>query len=432
MSLPASDQLTVPRMIGPFRVVRQLGLGSTSTVYLGERVDSFSQRVAIKLFHETQPMAALESEHRLLASLDHAHIVRLLDQGAHENGRRYMVMEFVDGVPIDRYCEARQLSNDERIQLLIKVLSAVSYAQHHLVVHADLKPSNILVDTVGAPKLLDFGIAYKSAAVADPKKLDSETIATTSTYTPAFASPEQLAGEPVTAASDIYCVGLIARLVLQRDSRAEFKNDLALILDKATRPEPDLRYRSAQEFADDLRALLDHRPIHARMGNRTYRAGKWARRHRTAAAVTLIFLAVLSVSIVGVVVQTVRAIRQRQLATARLHDIVRLTDTLEGELYDSVHPLAQGDQASALLLQAATKSLDNVAVNSEDDSALMLEVAQQYGKLARIERTRNGGDQAAASNVAKGLLLLRRVSRSDRNYSAAQAGIADLTRLEAR
>jgi hypothetical protein len=388
-------------------------------------VDSFSQRVAIKLFHETQLAAAVDQEHHLLSSLDHPNIVRLLDQGTSENGRRYLVMEFVDGVPIDQYCNIQRLSVAGRIELLMKVLHALSYSQRYLVVHADIKPSNILVDATGEPKLLDFGIGRRT-------RIAGGTVQGTHVkdvqYTPAFASPEQLAGEPVSAASDIYSAGLVARLVLGESA----SGDLALILAKATRTEPNLRYGSAQEFADDLRALLDHRPVHARKGSWRYRAGKWLRRNRIAAAVTVTLLAVFAVSVVGVFVQTVRAIHQRHVATARLYDIVRLTGTLEGELYDSVHSLAQGDQAGALLLQEATRSLDNVAADSEGDTTLELEVAQQYGKLARIERTRHGDDQAAAASAAKGLALLHQIPRSDRNYSAAQTQAGDLIRLQSR
>jgi serine/threonine protein kinase len=316
MSLMSSDQDVPPESIGCFRVVRQLGRGSASTVYLGERADSFSQRVAIKLLHETQSRTALDNEHRLLSSLDHAYIVRLLDQGVAENGLCYLVMEFVDGAPIDQYCDAKRLSAVERIQLLIKVLSALSYAQRHLVVHADIKPSNILVDAAGEPKLLDFGISRRSGSADERGKPYDRDGAQ---FTPAFASPEQLAGESVSAVSDIYSAGLVARQLLKAGGPSIAADDLSLILNKATRSEPELRYRSAQEFADDLRALLDRRPIEARRGSRRYRAGKWMSRHRAAATVALTLLAVLGANVAGVVVQTVRAVRQRQLATERLH-----------------------------------------------------------------------------------------------------------------
>jgi serine/threonine protein kinase len=249
MSLMSSDQDVPPESIGCFRVVRQLGRGSASTVYLGERADSFSQRVAIKLLHETQSRTALDNEHRLLSSLDHAYIVRLLDQGVAENGLCYLVMEFVDGAPIDQYCDAKRLSAVERIQLLIKVLSALSYAQRHLVVHADIKPSNILVDAAGEPKLLDFGISRRSGSADERGKPYDRDGAQ---FTPAFASPEQLAGESVSAVSDIYSAGLVARQLLKAGGPSIAADDLSLILNKATRSEPELRYRSAQEFADDL------------------------------------------------------------------------------------------------------------------------------------------------------------------------------------
>jgi len=424
--LPMSfDRQVLPARIGPFRVVRQLGVGGASAVYLAERADSFSQRVAIKLFREIQSRAELEEERRTLASLDHAHIVRLLDQGTTETGLRYLVMEFVDGVPIDQYCEAGNVSKANRIQLLIKVLNAVGHAQRHMVVHADIKPSNILVDGAGEPKVLDFGISQRTTS-ADPLKEGNDQDITR--YTPAFASPEQLAGAPVKASSDIYSVGLVARLLLGSSSGSTARDDLSLILDKATRAEPELRYSSAQDFADDLRAWLDHRPIGARKGNRRYRAGKWVRRHRTATALAVTLLVALAVSVAGVFVQTVRAIHQRQLATQRLHEIVGLTGTLAGELYDSVQLLPQGKSASGMLLRSATSSLDAVAAENKDDPALALQVAQQYDKLAQIERTRNHDDAAAASDVAKELQELKLVRPSHGDYAAAQAQIARLGR----
>ena len=405
MPLPGSE-LNVQSMVGPFRVLAPLGQGGTSTVYLAERVGSFRQRVAIKLLHETPGAAAALDEPMLLASLDHAHIVRLLDQGSTESGRRYLVMEFVDGVPLDLYCEAEALSTRARVELLIQLLSAVDYAHRHLVVHADIKPANILVDKAGTPKLLDFGVGAAGGSL-----------------TPAFASPEQLDGARVTAATDIYSLGLVAQAVL---GSGALPHDLRLILDKATRAEPAGRYRSAREFEDDLQALLDRRPVQARAGSGMYRMGLWTRRHRTAAAMAACVLAVLGVSVAGVTVQTVRAVRERKIATVRLHDAVRLTGSLDGELYESVQPLAQGGPASASLLDAAARSLDSVAEDVGEDSALAVEVGRQYGKLALLEQRRDGGQAAAAADRAKGLRLLGRVRRSDANFGSAQAEMGAL------
>jgi hypothetical protein len=418
-----SDDTALPLRIGTFRVIRHLGSGGTSTVYLAERIGSFSQQVVIKLLHGPHGLIPAEDEGRLLCSLEHANIVRLLDQGI-QSGQRYLVMEFVDGLPIDQYCDNKQLSNAQRIQLLIEVLAGVSHAHRHLVLHADLKPTNILVDRSNVPKLLDFGSGSAIAVYAqEPEGEQSMAI---SPHTPAFASPEQKSGQRATAASDVYSMGLIAWLLLRRGG-TEVEGDLGKILDKATRAEPEQRYRSAREFADDLQALLEYRPVRARPASPAYLAARWMRRHRAAAVMTLTLLAVLAASVAGVLVQTVRAIHQRQLATARLQEIVRLTGILEGELYDSVLPLAQGDKASASLLEAATKSLDSLAADTGGDSALALEFARQYGKLARLEQARGGDDAAAAASVAKSLALLRRIPRSDKNYAAAHAEMESLS-----
>jgi hypothetical protein len=381
-------------------------------------------------------------------------------------------MEYVEGVRIDVFCDERRLSLRDRIRLLMKVMDALAYAHRRLVVHSDLKPANILVTSAGVPKLLDFGVA---TLLHNTNERPGETIVSAS-YTPMFASPEQRDGGRVTVASDIYSLGVVAHLVLtgvtpdslpyslQKMGRvdpgavrdldpaalreiannrsvmpkafvAEFTGDLGAVLTKAMEPEPEDRYSSVEAFKADLRLYLNGRPVMARSGNRTDRMGKWIRRHRVAAAMSLLFLCAVVLSSVGVVWQTAQAARQRRIAQTRLYDLVRLTDTLEGELYDSVDTLANSDGAKSSLLEGATETLDTLATDDSKDPVLSLELAAQYGKVARLEVANHSQVNAAKraqalTDVAKGVALLKTISTTDQTYVAAQRQLAELLALQ--
>jgi eukaryotic-like serine/threonine-protein kinase len=446
---PVQPDSNFPSFVGPFRIVRALGGGGMGEVYLGERVELFSQRVAIKFLHSTgsaeDVSGAAMREEAVLVSLDHSNIVRLLDRGVSGQGVPYIVMEYVEGVAIDVFCDERRLSVRDRIRLLMQVMDAVAYAHRHLVVHSDLKPANILVTSSGEAKLLDFGVAtlLKNAGERFTEPVIS------SSYTPTFASPEQLDGGRVTVCSDIYSLGVIAQLLLtgispvppQRLSPSLLKrtvsDDLDAIVTKAMQLEPEDRYASVDAFRADLQRYLDGRPVMARVANSAERMGKWVRRHRLVAAMSVIFLCAVVLSSVGVVWQTAQAARQRRIAQSRLHDLVRLTGTLEGDLYDSVDPLAHSEGAKSSLLQGASETLDALAADDSKDAVLSLELAQQYGKLARLELAQQNHSRAnhamrsrALKDVAKGVALLRTISTSDRAYVAAQRQMAELMTLQ--
>jgi serine/threonine-protein kinase len=336
--------------IGPYRLSRQIGEGETSRVYLATRDDGeYHQRVAIKLLRpgidSQQVLQRFHQERQILASLIHPHIARLLDGGSTPAGQPYLVMEYVDGQPLDAHCELGGLSISRRLELFGAICQAVHFAHRNLVVHRDLKPGNILVDAGGTPKLLDFGIAkllHPEGLGTDWIGVRSERTATVARLmTPLYASPEQVTGKPISTASDVYSLGVILyRLITGRrpyelastslheiervvcetvpplpsqalggSRRERLPRDLDNIVLMAMRKEPERRYASAQELADDLRRCLDRHPVRARPDTVGYRMSSFVRRHTAAVAAAAAIAAVL---IGGALVTT----RQWQRAVA--------------------------------------------------------------------------------------------------------------------
>jgi serine/threonine-protein kinase len=349
---PTPDAPRIGRRIGPYELVREIGQGGMGTVYEGERVDDdFRKRVAIKLVsvvgHRAQALARFQRERQLLARLEHRNIAALVDGGVTDEGEPYFIMEYVEGEPIDRWCAARHLGLRERLALFRQVCAAVQYAHEHLIIHRDLKPGNILVAEDGTVKLLDFGIAK----LADPTVADTETLTQTGALpmTVAYASPEQLRGDEVTTASDIYSLGvvlyelvtgvrpfaptsrgaaLLDRGVPTAPSRAvvpdsgptrepdtavrlrrALAGDVDSIILMALRPEADRRYRTAQQLADDLQRFLTGLPVMAQPDTLGYRVGKFARRNRVAVAAA-------ALAVTALVGGTVVALRQARVARA--------------------------------------------------------------------------------------------------------------------
>jgi tetratricopeptide (TPR) repeat protein/tRNA A-37 threonylcarbamoyl transferase component Bud32/TolB-like protein len=363
------------RVIGSYCIESCVGHGGMGTVYLARRADgAFERRVAIKMIRRGLDSELVtrrfQHERQILASLDHPHIARLFDGGTTAEGQPYFVMEYVEGTPIDRYADDHRLDTRARVELFLRVLDAVQHAHDRHVVHRDLKPSNVLVTASGAPKLLDFGIAK----LVDPDARNDSTLTSLGlAMTPDYASPEQVRGEPVTPATDVYALGLllyelltghrpyrlatrtrdeIARIVCEEnpprpsarigevgpvppagaagttttpetvgrtreESPEVLRQRLAGALDaivlKALRKEPSYRYESVAALADDLRRHLDGRPVSAVRDAFRYRAGRLARRHRRAAAVAAV-LALVSTATAVVIRQTAVVPRQMDAA----------------------------------------------------------------------------------------------------------------------
>ena len=307
----------VGRELGDYRITGLIAEGGMGRVYRADRIDgSFERQVAIKV----SPVSGIDErmrerfmqEQSVLAGLNHPHISQLYDARLTEEGWPYIVMELIDGLPIDGYCTERQLDDDARVRLLIDVVGAVAYAHARLIVHRDLKPSNIMVDEEGRVKLLDFGIA---------KLVDESKAAETRQrpMTPRYASPEQLLGQPVQVASDIYQLGLLIYEVvagepldqgttlsdaiqaaaegdsvrLTAEQRSRLPGDLLRIVEHALRNDPDDRYSSAAELRDDLENYLRGFPVQAAGQSRMYRAGKFLRRNAVPVGIVVVALAAL-------------------------------------------------------------------------------------------------------------------------------------------
>ncbi|MFL5492925.1 MAG: tetratricopeptide repeat protein [Gemmatimonadales bacterium] len=315
----------VPERVGPWRIVRLLGRGGMGAVYLGERADGqFEQRAAVKLIQRGAPgmLRRFLEERRILALLEHPGIARLIEGGVTPDGLPYFAMEMVEGVPLTQYCDEHELSVAQRLELVVQVCDAVSYAHQHLVIHRDLKPSNILVTADGRPKLLDFGIAKLLSSGAGAERTDTQLPA----MTPEFAAPEQVRGEAVSTATDVYALGVLlhllftnrypydvrgktfaelVRIICEEEApkpssqapegrRRELRGDLDLIVLTALRKDPARRYQTPAELAADLRRYRDGRPIRARADSPGYRLAKFTGRNRSALAAAAALVALLA------------------------------------------------------------------------------------------------------------------------------------------
>ncbi|MBS0276804.1 MAG: serine/threonine protein kinase [Proteobacteria bacterium] len=305
--------------IGPYQIVRILGRGGMGIVYEATRADDqYQKKVAIKLVAAglltRDLLPRFRAERQILANLDHPNVARLLDGGATQAGLPYVVLEFIDGKPLDRYCRDHAVDLRRKLRLVAEIARAVQYAHQNLIVHRDLKPANILVTADGIPKLLDFGIA--KLLDLDAEAAQPRTLETTRMMTPEYASPEQISGKPVSTSADIYQLGIILyellagerpfraadlqpgelerAILVQPVPRLKVDADVDRILQKATAKEPARRYGSANEFADDLERFLNGFPVLARPASWTYRARKFASRHRAGVAAAALFVTLIA------------------------------------------------------------------------------------------------------------------------------------------
>jgi len=462
--------------VGPYRLLEEIGRGGMGTVYLAARDDGqFAQRVAIKLVNRGMDSEAILSrfrhERQILAALDHPNIARLLDGGTTNDGLPYFVMEYVPGRSIRDYCAAQDSGITERIALFRKVCAAVQYAHQNLIVHRDIKSSNIIVTDDGVPKLLDFGIAKllrpapSELGNSDDATAHTETI---SAMTPEYASPEQLRGESVTTATDVYSLGVLlyellagqrpfaasglrpdelVRAVCETDpmppslrvngsSGAEWqrklRGDLDAVVLMAMRKEPQHRYSSVERFSDDLGRFLSNLPVLAERSTWRYRAGKYAARHRTALA----FGALLATTLIGGLAATIWqaqvARTERLRAERRFAEVRSLATTFLFDVHDEIASLPGSTPARARLVKRGLEALDGLVAESKGDTLLERELAVAYQRLGLVQgnsyNANLGDSKAALKSYETSVSLLTRSTDTTSNNAQALHELANAYR----
>ncbi len=453
--------------LGPYVLERVVGQGGMGTVWLAHRGDGrFDARVAIKLLNANLGGRPVEQrflrEGRLLAGLRHPNIAGLIDAGRSSAGQHYLVLEFVDGTRIDQHCERLALDIEPRLRLFLAVLAAVSHAHRHLVVHRDLKPSNILVDGGGAVKLLDFGVAGLLSPVAGAAEVGGLTRDFGPALTPEFAAPEQLRGEPVSTAADIYALGLVLfillvgrhpvdstgrspvetlRETLETDApmlsavgvdprrNRRLRGDLENIVAKALRKDPAARYPSADAFAEDLRNFLADKPVSARPDSARYRARKFVARHRGGVAVTVAVALALIASTTFSALQVREARRQREVALAaaqRAESAQDMLATVLSEFRSREQPLT----SRALLKRSESLLLAQYAEQPGFLAEMLLELASQYSALLEYEDVQRLVSRARDLAEREGLWALVARSHCRDVRAAARNGRIGLVRRQ--
>jgi eukaryotic-like serine/threonine-protein kinase len=442
---PAAERL------GRYRIVREIGRGGMGVVYLGERADGqYQRRVAIKLIATTDAADPLHqrflAERQILAGLDHPNIARLLDGDLTEDHRPYLVLEHIDGLPITTYCDRHRLGIEERLELFLDVCAAVQHAHQNLVIHRDLKPSNILVTAASEVKLLDFGIAKLlnpalSSASAPVTRLDLRVM------TPEYASPEQVRGDTITTASDIYSLGVllyelltgsapyhletgspveVIQAVCERDPerpstrvmhvervlrgsdrrdeitpeqrssarnttverlRGQLRGDLDSIVLMALRKEPGRRYGSADLLAQDIRRYLEGLPVTAHVGSRRYRAQKFVRRNRIEVAATAVVVVSLLSGLGSALWQARAASLERDRATGALAEAREVADFLLGMFQAGDPTELQGVEVTAReLLERGMARAEALADQPLVQARMFAVVGRVYRSLGQYER----------------------------------------------
>jgi serine/threonine-protein kinase len=422
---PASEAPAAARVIGAYRIVRELGHGGAGTVYLAVRHDdAFKHHVAIKLLNWGADRAELvrrfRHERQILASLEHPYVAKLLDGGSTPDGAPYLVMEYIDGVPIDVYCERHAASTAERLALFTTICAAVQFAHQNLVVHRDIKPSNILVTADGVPKLLDFGIAKLLDPAAFALTIDV-TAADARPMTPEYASPEQVRGEPITTATDVYALGVLlfrlltgrrpysrtatdlaslARAICDEEParpstvveptdrlRRQLRGDLDAIVLKALRKEPERRYGSPAQLAEDIERHLATLPVRAGADTTRYRAGKFLRRHRAGVATAAVFVLLVSGSAVGFAWQARTIAQERDRAERAAAKAGAINDFLVRTLGAANPMTGTGrDVTVASALAGAVKTAPFAFAGDPEIEASVLDVVgKTYIELGRYD-----------------------------------------------
>ena len=414
--------------VGPYRILDRIGTGGMGTVWLAERDDAaFTKKVALKIVRggldHPRLVERFRAERQILAGLEHPGIARLLDGGQTDDGLPYVVMEHVSGEPIDRFVQGRSLSIRETLRLFVRVCDSIEYAHQRLVIHRDIKPANILVNDEGEPKLLDFGIAKMLAEDQSPDL----TVAGARPMTPIYAAPEQIRGEPVSTATDVYGLGLllyelltgehpfwnekrssreVESAVLETDPAAPsavarrqtgarpasggIEPDLDNVVLKAMEKDPSRRYPSVAEFAADVQRYLDDQPVHAQQQTLAYRTQKFVRRNLAAVSIAAVVVVALVTATIVSTTLFVRAQLAQQEAEAQREGAEAIGDFLASMLA-SVNPrVAQGRDVTLLreLLDTTAGRIETeFEGRPEIEASLRLTIGRTYRAIAAYEES---------------------------------------------
>ena len=447
----------VGRRIGVYRIVRAIGRGGMGAVYLATRDDdAYRKEVAIKLLKRGMDshffVSRFRQERQILAGLDHANIARLIDGGTTAEGLPYLVMDYVEGLPLDQYCDTHRLSVSQRLMLFRTVCGAVNYAHQHLVVHRDLKPAHVLVTADGTPKLLDFGIAK----LLDPEQAGGPGADTSMMplMTPEYASPEQVRGETVTTASDVYTLGVllyglltgrapyrltnwtraeIARAVCEQEPakpstaarrggarpgqerafdvrlKRRLAGDLDTIVLRAMHKEPERRYSSVEQLSEDIGRHLHGEPVRARNDSVGYLTSRFIVRHRVVVGAAVLVTVSLVTGIVSTAREAIVARKERAVAERRFNDVRGLANALLFEIHDAIAILPGSTAARELLIKRAIVYLDRLTAEARDDLSLQRELAAAYERIGDVQGEWGGanlGDTGAArAHYAKAMRI---------------------------
>jgi eukaryotic-like serine/threonine-protein kinase len=463
--------------LGAYQIVELIGVGGMGEVYRAFRADDeYRMEVALKVVrggHDSSfVFQRFKNERQILAGLDHPNIAHLLDGGTTAEGAPYFVMELIAGESIEQYCDRHRSGTVDRLKLFLQVCSAVQYAHQRLIIHRDLKPGNILVTADGVPKLLDFGIAK----ILDPNVANDgfePTLTQFRALTPSYASPEQINGEPITTASDVYSLGVVlyelltgrhpyqvagdtaekvARAACEiepkkpssivreagrsaptaRDAeklRRGLRGDLDNIVLMALRKEPERRYNSVEQFAQDIRRHLENLPVTARNDTVAYRASKFARRHKAgiAAAVIVMFALLLGMGM---------TLQQKRRADRRFNDVRKLANSLIFEIHDSIQNLPGATPARKLLLDRALQYLDSLSKEASGDVSLQRDLAAGYLRIGMVQGSTVdaslGQTDDALSNLRKAVALREAIAKANPNNTDDQLNLAIAYRNLAR
>ena len=438
----------IGRRLGAYRILQLLGSGGMGSVYLAARADDqYQKQVAIKVVPPGPESERLREYFRLerqaLASLDHPNIVRLLDAGASDDGWPYLVMDYVEGVPLLDFCHTHQLPVADRLRLFLPICAAVSYAHQRMIVHRDIKPGNVLVAGGGEPKLLDFGIA-KLLSSLDPAATQAMMLS------PQYASPEQIRGELVTVATDVYALGVLLHEMLSGRNAYGLQEptpmalayavcrtppaatgmdaDLDAILLTAMQKDPAQRYASADRLAEDVRSYLEGLPIASRRHQPLYVAGKFVRRHLLAVAASAVALGLLAAALVLVVYEAKLARQAQARAETRFQDVRELARSFLFDFHDAIQDLPGSTPARLLVTQKATEYLDRLSRDAAQDVSLQLELSEAYRRVGTLQGnpySPNLGDPSGAvASYRKALVLAERAAQEKPGDTAAQRQVA--------